>query len=64
MSIKIVYRDEEFEVEPGMTIRSAVLKCGLLPEAVLPVVNGKLVTGDYIIQEADAIKLVSVISGG
>lgn len=64
MNVKIKFRDKEYEVRAGMTVRDAIFKCGLQPEAVLPVVNGELVTGDYLIKEDDKIKLVAVISGG
>jgi sulfur carrier protein ThiS len=47
-----------------MTIRSALLKLDIQPEAVLPTREGELVSEEEIIQDGDVIKLVSVISGG
>ena len=64
MSAKMIYRDREFEVRAGMTVRQAILKCKLQPETVLPVCNGELVTDDYHLKVGDKLKLVAVISGG
>jgi sulfur carrier protein ThiS len=62
--MKIVYRDQEWEVKAGSTARAAILKVGLDPEAVLVVRNGQLVTDDTVPQEGDEIKLIAVVSGG
>jgi len=63
-TVKIKYRDKEYEVNTGMTVRDAIKKIGLEPEAVLAVMNGQLVTDDTIIEEGMKIKLVAVVSGG
>ncbi len=47
-----------------MTVRDAILKVGLNPEAVLAVRNGKLINEETVLDENDEIKLVAVISGG
>jgi sulfur carrier protein len=57
-------RGEEFEVKAGMTIRSAMLKHDIQPEAVIPTRNGELITDDQILREGERIRLVAVISGG
>lgn len=62
--VKIKYRNQEFEVNAGMTVRDAIKKVGLEPESVLAVQDGKLVTDDTILQEGTQIKLVAVVSGG
>jgi len=61
---KIVYRDQEWEVKGGMTVRDAILKVGLNVEAVLAVRDGRLITEDTVLKDEDEIKLVAVISGG
>ena len=38
--VKIMIRDKEWEVRAGMTVRDAILKVGLDPQAVLPVRDG------------------------
>ncbi len=62
--MKIIYRDQEWEVKAGSTARVAIAKVGLDPEAVLVVRNGELVTDDTVLQEGDEIKLIAVVSGG
>jgi sulfur carrier protein ThiS len=57
-------RDQEFKVRSGMTIRSALLRLNIQPEAVLPTRGGELLTDDEILQEGDEIRLIAVISGG
>lgn len=65
MTVKLVYRGKEFEVQEGMTVRDAIKKVGLQPETVLAVHGGKLLTDDTLLKaEMKTIKLVAVISGG
>lgn len=63
-TVTIKYRDKEYEVNAGMTVRDAIKKVGLQPEAILAVSDGKLVTDDTILQAGMKIKLVAVVSGG
>jgi sulfur carrier protein ThiS len=51
-------------VKPGITARDAIKKIGMEPEAVLVIVNGKLVTDDVVLRDGDQVKLVAVVSGG
>lgn len=62
--MKLIYRDKTWDVKGNITARDAIKKVGLDPEAVLVVVNGKLVTDDVLLKEQDEVKLVAVISGG
>ncbi|HDQ70468.1 MAG TPA: MoaD/ThiS family protein [Chloroflexi bacterium] len=62
--MKITYRDQEWELEGQQRVREAIEAVGLIPETVLAVRDGKLLTEDTILSEDDAIKLVAVISGG
>ena len=64
MTVKLLLRDKVYEVKPGMALREALLKSGLLPEATLAVRAGALITEDEILLDGDEIKLVAVISGG
>jgi sulfur carrier protein len=64
MPTRLILRDEEFEVRSGMTVRSALLKLGLSPEAILATREGVLLTDDEIIKEGEEIRLIAVISGG
>jgi len=62
--VKVIYRNKEWEVKAGMTVRDAILKVGLSPQAVLAVRDGHLISEDTIVEEGDVIKLVAVVSGG
>jgi sulfur carrier protein ThiS len=62
--VKLVYRGKEYSVPAGMTLRDALKKIGVSPEAVLAVLDGQLITDDAILKEDTSVKLVGVISGG
>jgi sulfur carrier protein ThiS len=60
----LVHRGKRHEVPAGSTLRDAIRRVGLSPEAVLAVRDGVLITDDCILREGEEIKLVAVISGG
>ena len=60
----MILRGKEHEVRPGMTLRAALLKIDVQPEAVLAIRQGEMITDDEIIKDGDVIKLIAVISGG
>jgi len=62
--IKLTFRDKEWALEGKCSVRKAIEKIGLQPQAVLAVRDGKLLTGDIRLRDGDEIKLVGVISGG
>lgn len=62
--MKLIYRGQTWELKGNITIRDALKKVGLRPEAVLATREGKLLTEDVIAQADDVIKLVAVVSGG
>lgn len=64
MTARISYRDQIFEVRAGMTVRAALLKLDLSPDAVLVTREQELITDDELIREDDHIRLIPVISGG
>jgi sulfur carrier protein len=64
MAVKLTLRDKDYLVKPGMTLRHSLEKAGFLPEAILAVRNGELLTEEEILKDGDEIKLVAVISGG
>lgn len=64
MAVKLVLRDKEYEVKPGMTLLSSLEKAGILPESVIATRDGELILEDEILNNADVVTLVSVISGG
>ncbi|GAB4504842.1 MAG: hypothetical protein Fur0043_18360 [Anaerolineales bacterium] len=64
MPVKLILREKEFQTKPGMTLLSALEKCGILPESVIATRQGELILEDEILQEGDVVYLVAVISGG
>jgi len=64
MSVKLVLRDKEYEVKPGMTLLSALEKIGVLPESVIASRSGELILEDEILKDGEVVKLIAVISGG
>lgn len=62
--VRLVLRDREFDVKPGMTLLSALEKVQILPETVLATRDGELILEDEILRDGELIKLVAVISGG
>lgn len=62
--IRIIYREQVFEIRPGMAVLDALQKIRILPEAVISTRNGEVITEDEILVDGDVIKLISVISGG
>jgi sulfur carrier protein ThiS len=63
-STTLLHRGRRFEVPSGSTLRDAIRKVGLSPEAVLATQNGELITDDRILKPGEEIRLVAVISGG
>jgi sulfur carrier protein ThiS len=62
--VTVHYRDKTWEVRPGSSIRHIIEKAGLNPESVLAVRDGKLINEEALTQDGDAIRLVTVVSGG
>ena len=60
----IILRDQKYEIKAGMTLLAALGKLDILPESVICVRDGDLITEDTILKPGETIKLVSVISGG
>lgn len=62
--VKVIFRDKEWELRAGMTVRRVILKLRLDPEAVLAVRDGQLINEATLTKDGDTIRLVAVISGG
>ncbi len=62
--VKLILREKEYEVKPGMTLLSSLEKCGILTELVIATRQGELILEDEILKDGEVIKLVAVISGG
>jgi len=62
--VTVHYRDKTWEVKPGSTVRHIIVEAGLNPESILAVRDGKLINEETLTREGDAIRLVTVVSGG
>jgi len=62
--MRVKYRDREWVLEGRQTVRDVIRRVGLQPNTVLPMRDGKLLTEDTLLDEADEVRLVPVISGG
>ena len=62
--VQVTYREKTWEVKAGSTVRHIIEKAGLNPESVLAVRDGNLINEETLTQDGDAIKLVTVVSGG
>jgi sulfur carrier protein ThiS len=62
--VKLILRNKEFEVKPGMTLLSALQKINIIPESVIATRDGEMILDDEILKDGDVVKLVAVISGG
>jgi sulfur carrier protein len=60
----MILRDKTYPIPSGTTIRHALEKIGVNPDAVLPTRDGELLTDDELVRDGDRIRLIAVISGG
>jgi len=64
MLAKLILRDKVYEVRPGMSLLDALKKSNIVPESVIAIRDGEMITDDEILRSGDEIKLIAVISGG
>ena len=62
--VKLILRNKEYEVKPGMTLLSALHKINVVPESVIATRGGEMILEDEILKDGDVVKLIAVISGG
>jgi sulfur carrier protein len=62
--VKLILRNKEYEVKPGMTLLSALQKISVIPESVIATRDGEMILDDEILKDGDEVKLIAVISGG
>jgi sulfur carrier protein len=62
--VKLILRNKEYEVKPGMTLLSALQKIDVVPESVIATRDGEMILDDEILKDGDVVKLIAVISGG
>jgi len=64
MTVKLILRDKEYEVRPGMALLDALKKNNIVPESVIATRDGEIITDDEVLRSGDVVKLIAVISGG
>ena len=64
MTVKLILRDKEYEVKPGMTLLDSLKKINVLSESVIATSESEMTLDDEILQDGDVVKLIAVISGG
>jgi sulfur carrier protein len=64
MTVKLILRDKEYEVRPGMTLLASLGKIGVLSESVIATRDGEMILDDEILKDGEVVKLIAVISGG
>ncbi|MDX9955743.1 MAG: MoaD/ThiS family protein [Anaerolineae bacterium] len=62
--MQVSYRGKQFAIEETLTVLQLLKRLKLLPESVLVIRNGQLVTEDHHLLPDDMVKIVSVVSGG
>ena len=62
--VKLILRNKEYEVKPGMTLLAALGKINVVPESVIATRDGEMILEDEILKDGDVVKLIAVISGG
>jgi len=62
--MQVTYRTKLWTFDRRITVAQMLKSIKVLPETVLVVRNGTLVTEDQHLELGDSVKVVSVISGG
>ncbi|HOV47118.1 MAG TPA: MoaD/ThiS family protein [Anaerolineae bacterium] len=62
--MQVSYREKQFTFDETMTVQQLLKKLKILPESVLVVRNGQLLTEDRPLAPEDSVKIVPVVSGG
>jgi sulfur carrier protein ThiS len=62
--MQVTYRDQKWIFHEPLTVLQMLKRVNIVPESVLVVRDGTLVTEDQHLKVDDKVKIVSVISGG
>lgn len=64
MTAILILKDQEWEVEAGISVEQALEEIGVAWQTVLITREGSLIRGEEVLQEGEIIKLVPAVSGG
>jgi thiamine biosynthesis protein ThiS len=62
--MQVTYRERYWSFDETMTVMQLLKRIDILPESVLVVRNGQVVSEDQVLSAGDTVKIVAVISGG
>lgn len=60
----LLLRQGELPVQAGLTVRAAIVACGLEPEVFVVTRAGELIAEDEVLRPGDRVRLLRVPSGG
>ncbi len=60
----LLLRRQELPVPAGLTVRAAIVECGLEPDTFLVTRAGELIAEEEVLRPGDRVKLLRVSSGG
>jgi sulfur carrier protein len=64
VTVKLILRDKEYDVKPGMNLLDSLRKINVVPESVIATREGEMILDDEILKDGEVVKLIAVISGG
>jgi sulfur carrier protein ThiS len=64
MATKLLLRDKEYEVRPGITLLQALKELNIPAQSVIAARGEELILEDEILKDEEIITLIPVISGG
>ena len=60
----LLLRRQELVVQAGLSVRAAIVACGLEPDAFIVTRAGELIAEDEVLRPGDLVKLLRISSGG
>lgn len=60
----LLLRRQGLPVQAGLTVRAAIVACGLEPDAFIVTRAGELIAEDEVLRPGDRVKLLRIPSGG
>lgn len=62
--MRVTYRERYWTFDETMTVAHMLERIDMLPESVLVVREGQLLTEDLLLKPDDIVRVVAIISGG
>ena len=55
MTVKLILREKQYEVKPGMTLLDSLKKINVLSESVIATRDGEMIVDDEILRDGDVV---------